>query len=108
MSAPVHKQVRLAGAVIDRKRHVCAFFNSEEEEYRVLMPFIKDGFDQGDRGLHFINPHVRAEHMRRLEQAGIDVAEAERQGQLEIRSWEDAPLQEGYFDQHRQLALIDC
>jgi hypothetical protein len=46
MSAPVHKQVRLAGAVIDRKRHVCAFFNSKEEAYRVLMPFIKEGFDQ--------------------------------------------------------------
>ena len=26
-------------------RHVCAFFNSDEEEYRVLIPFIKDGFN---------------------------------------------------------------
>jgi hypothetical protein len=26
-------------------RHVCAFFNSNEEEYRVLIPFIKDGFN---------------------------------------------------------------
>ncbi len=107
MSAPVHKQVRLAGAVIDRKRHVCAFFNSKEEKYRVLMPFIKEGFDQGDRALHFIDPRNRAEHLRRLEQAGIAVAEAERKGQLEIRPWEDAPLQEGHFDQHRQIALID-
>jgi hypothetical protein len=24
--------VRLAGAVLDRKRHVCAFFNSKAEE----------------------------------------------------------------------------
>jgi len=107
MSAPVHKQVRLAGAVIDRKRHVCAFFNSKEEGYRVLMPFIKEGFDQGDRALHFIDPRDRAEHLRRLEQAGIDVAEAERKDQLEIRPWEDAPLQQGHFDQHRQIALIE-
>ena len=107
MNATVDKQVRLAGSVLDRKRHVCAFFNSKEEEYRVLMPFIKEGFDQGDRALHIIDPRNRAEHLRRLEQAGIDVAEAERKDQLEIRPWEDAPLQEGHFDQHRQIALID-
>jgi hypothetical protein len=107
MSATVHKQVRLAGSVIDRKRHVCAFFNSKQEEYRVLMPFIKEGFDQGDRALHIIDPRNRAEHLRRLEQAGIDVAEAERKDQLEIRPWEDAYLQEGHFDQYRQIALID-
>jgi hypothetical protein len=107
MSAPVPKQVRLAGSVLDRKRHVCAFFNSNEEKYRVLMPFIKEGFDQGDRALHIIDPRHRAEHLRRLGQAGIDVAEAERKDQLEVRPWEDAYLQEGHFDQHRQVALID-
>jgi len=107
MSAPVHKQVRLAGAVIDRERHVCAFFNSKEEQYRVLMPFIKEGFDQSDRAVHIVDPRNRAEHLRRLERAGIDVAEAERKDQLEIRPWEDAHLQEGHFDQHRQIALIE-
>jgi len=107
MSTTVPKQVRLAGAVIDRKRHVCAFFHSKEEEYRVIMPFIKEGLDQGERALHFIDSRNRAEHLRRLEQAGIDVAEAERKDQLEIRPWEDAHLQDGHFDQHRQIALID-
>src|SRR5258708_20131652 len=107
MNATVDKQVRLAGSVLDRKRHVCAFFNSKEEEYRVLMPFIKEGFDQGDRSLSFIDPRNRAEHVRRLEQAGIDVPDAERTNQLEIRPWEDARLQEGHFDQHRQIALLD-
>src|SRR5258708_38173902 len=28
---------------LGKTRHVCAFFNSDEEEYRVLLPFIKDG-----------------------------------------------------------------
>jgi MEDS: MEthanogen/methylotroph, DcmR Sensory domain len=57
--------------------------------------------------MHIIDPRHRAEHLRRLEQAGIDVAEAEGKEQLEIRLWEDAHLQEGYFDQHRQIALIE-
>ena len=104
MSNP--KQVRLAGSVLDRSRHVCAFFHSKEEEYRVLLPFIKEGFDQGDRAFHIVNPQHRPEHLRRLREAGIDVTEAQRKGQLEVRRWEDAYLQDGHFDQNRMLALL--
>jgi len=101
------KQVRLAGSVLDRSRHVCAFFHRKEEEYRVLLPFIKEGFDQGDRAFHIIDPRHRPEHLRRLQEVGIDVAEAERKGQLEVRRWEDAYLRDGHFDQNRMLALIE-
>src|SRR6516164_4224537 len=104
MSHP--KQVRLAGSVLDRSRHACAFFHSKEEEYRVLLPFIKEGFDQGDRAFHIVDPQHRPEHLRRLREAGIDVTEAQRKGQLEVRRWEDAYLQDGHFDQNRMLALL--
>ena len=106
MSHP--KQVRLAGSVLDRSRHVCAFFHRKEEEYRVLLPFIKEGFDHGDRAFHITDPRHRAEHLRRLHEAGIPVAEAERKGQLEVRRWEDAYLRDGHFDQNRMLTLIEA
>jgi hypothetical protein len=105
MSNP--RQVRLAGSVLDRSRHVCALFHDKEEEYRVLLPFIKEGFDQGDRVFHMVDPRHRAGHLRRLQDAGIDVAEAERKGQLEVRRWEDAQFRDGHFDQHRMLALLE-
>ena len=101
------KQVRLAGSVLDRSRHVCAFFHRKEEEYRALLPFIKEGFDQGDRAFHMVDPRHRADHLRRLQEAGIPVAEAERNGQLEVRRWEDAQLRDGHFDQNRMLALLE-
>jgi len=101
------KQVHLAGSVLDRKRHVCAFFHSKEEEYRVLMPYIKEGFDQGDRAFHIIDQHRRQDHARRLQDAGIDVAAAQDNEQLVVRYWEDAYLKDGYFDQHRQIALFE-
>ncbi len=101
------KQVRLAGATLDRSRHVCAFFNSKEEEYRGLLPFIKEGFGQGDKAFHIVSPGHRPEHLRRLEQEGIDVAAAQQRRQLEVWPWEDAYLREGHFDQNRMLALIE-
>ena len=100
-------EVRLAGTALGRSRHVCAFFHSKEEEYKVLLPFIKEGFEQGDRAFHIVDPDDhRPEHLRRLEQAGIAVAEAERKGQLEVRRWQDAYMREGHFDQNRMLGLI--
>lgn len=101
------RQVRLAGAVLGRARHVCAFFNSKDEEYRVLLPFIKEGFDQGDKAFHIVKDDDRREHRRRLQDVGIAVEDRERAGQLEIRRWEDAYLRDGHFDQNQMLALIE-
>jgi hypothetical protein len=98
--------IRLAGSVLRRSRHVCAFFHSKEEEYRVLMPFIKDGFEKGDRAFHVVDPNHRPAHLRRLEREGIDVTNAEATGQLEVRRWRDAYIEDNYFDQYRMIGTI--
>jgi hypothetical protein len=98
--------IRFAGSVLRTHRHVCAFFNSADEEYRVMLPFIKDGFERGEKAFHIVDPTLRAEHLRRLESAGIDVTAAQQSGQLELRNWSDAYLQDGHFDQDRMLALL--
>jgi hypothetical protein len=101
------REVHLAGEVLDLTWHICAFFNNRKESYRVLLPFIKEGFEHGNRAAHILDPREREEHLRRLQQAGIDVAQAVQKGQLVIRSWDNAHLQEGYFDADRQIALIE-
>jgi hypothetical protein len=98
--------VRLAGSVLSRPCHVCAFFHSKEEEYRVLMPFIKEGFERGDRAFHVVDPRHRDEHLQRLKREGIEVAEAEDTGQLEVRPWQEAYLKDNHFDQFRMIETI--
>lgn len=101
-ASPVH----LAGSVLSKSRHVCAFFHSKEEEYRILMPFIKDGFEIGDRAFHVVDPELRASHLTRLEEEGIDVAGAQARGLLEVRRWQEAYIQGDYFDQYRMIGTI--
>jgi hypothetical protein len=72
--------ISFAGSQLAETRHVCAFFNSDEEEYRVLLPFIKDGFECGHKAVHVVNAHQRSDHMKRLMAAGIDPEAAERSG----------------------------
>jgi hypothetical protein len=98
--------VHLAGSALDRKRHVCAFFHTKEEEYRVLLPFILEGFASGDKAFHIVDPQHREAHMQRLRQGGIDTAAAERSGALRVIPWEEAYLRGGHFDQDAMLALI--
>ena len=101
------KPVHLGGAVLERSRHVCAFFNSRQEEYAALIPFIREGFEHGDKAYHIVESSHRPMHRKVLQDAGIDTAAAEAHGQLDIRAWEDAYLRDGHFSQTRMLALIE-
>ena len=106
-SSESSQPIRIAGSVLGTQRHVCAFFHSPDEEYRVLLPFIKEGFERGEKAFHIVDPKLRVEHARWLASAGIDVDEAEKSGQFELRNWADAYLRDGHFDQDRMLALIE-
>ncbi|HLK61026.1 MAG TPA: MEDS domain-containing protein [Chthonomonadaceae bacterium] len=103
MTQPIH----LAGAELGPVRHVCAFFHHADEEYRVLLPFIKEGIERGEKAFHIVDPAQRADHLRRLQAGGIPTETAEAKGQLEVRRWQDAYLRDGHFDQNKMLALIE-
>jgi len=98
--------IHLAGTTLDRYRHVCAFFHSRDEEYKVLLPFIKEGIERHEKAFHIVDPALRHDHVHRLKEAGIDVTTCESSGQLEVCRWEEAYLRQGHFDQHAMLALI--
>ena len=99
--------IPFAGSQIDQTRHVCAFFNSPDEEYRVLLPFIKDGFQCGQKAIHIVNRDQRQDHLQRLTAAGIDTAVAEQSGQLEIRTDTEIYLPEGRFDADRMISAFE-
>lgn len=86
--------------------HACAFFNGRDEEYELLLPFSKAAAEAGDRLFQVVDKEHLSERRSRLASAGIDVLEAERKGQLEIRPWEEAYLREKRFDQNAMLELI--
>ena len=99
--------VPLAESVLGPHSHVCVFYNSQEEEYRVLLPFIKQGFEKGDKTFHIIDERNRPEHLRRLQEAGIEESGGESEGRVEVQGWADAHLRPGWFDQHAMLALAE-
>jgi hypothetical protein len=104
---PIDQPIHFAGTTLGKQRHICALFYSDEQEYRVLLPFIREGLERGERAFHVVDPNLRDRHLKHLQAAGIDTQAEEHHGQLEVRRWQDAPLRDGRFDQHRMIAQIE-
>lgn len=102
-TAPIH----FAGSQLAECRHVCAFFNDDDEAYRVLLPFITEGFYCNHKAVNVVNPGQDVAHRQRLTAAGIDVAGAERNGQFELRINTDIYLRDGHFDPDRMLSVFE-
>src|SRR5258707_6828215 len=106
MSA-MQRSVRLFGEHLpDEGMHICTFFRTSAEKYHVLMPFVREGMEQGDRAFHIVNPSLRSVHTQHIAEAGIDAARAEGEGQLEIIRWDEAPLRGGSFNESAMLSLL--
>ena len=98
---------RLPWPISDRHRHVCGFFRTPEEEYAVMLPFIQEGVDAGDKIWYIVDPSLMESHMDALSTAGMDPNALRKDGRLEVRPWEQAHLAPGYFDQDAMLSLVD-
>jgi hypothetical protein len=101
------KPIRLVGAALGNRDHVCAFFNNRDEEYEILTPFIKEGIELGEKAIHTIDPMRRNDHFKRLNSSGIDIESATRSGQFELRDWTNTHLRDGGCDLPGTLALFE-
>jgi hypothetical protein len=101
------RSAQFTGSVLGPHRHICAFFNSIDEQHRVLQPFITDGFADGDKAFHYVDPERQEEHLGWLAGAGINVPEAMGTGQLEVQPWQDSTLRGGRFDLNTWLATFE-
>ena len=50
--------IPFAGSMLGAYRHVCAFFSSPQEEYGILLPFVRDGLKRGERAIMSSPPHT--------------------------------------------------
>jgi DcmR-like sensory protein len=76
MTSPKAASIPFAGSKLGQHRHVCAFFNTPEDEYRIMLPFMLEGVTHGDRVFHTTNSWVRDDCLARLRANGVDVDSA--------------------------------
>ena len=102
-SAEKKYSVRFAGSELGAHCHICGFFRNPEEKYHLLLPFIKEGFERGEKAFHIVDPTKRQAHLRQLGLAGINTALAEEKGQLELQDWDQFYFPDGRFNEARTV-----
>jgi hypothetical protein len=99
-------KINFAGLGLNGNRHLCAFFHSEDEEFRAVLPFMVDGLAAGEKVLYIVNAARIEEHRRRLTAARIDLQAAEQSGQLEVIAWPPV-VKDGTTSKPDQAKMID-
>jgi hypothetical protein len=100
------RKLRSWEAVFNGDHHVCAFFHNKDEEFRTLAPWTLEGLAAGEKSIHIVGAKLQELFKQRLTEAGVDVAAAERSGQLEVTSWPADPHR-GILDQDGAIEMID-
>jgi hypothetical protein len=98
-----HESVHLCGQDVPRPGHICAFFDSREEEYEVLLPYLKQGVDAGEDVLNVIDGSRLDDHRSRLGNAGI----RHDLGQVSVASSDETYLSGGRFDIDRMARFVE-
>jgi len=97
------RKIDFAGTVLNGNRHLCAFFHSEEEEFRALLPFMVDGLAAGEKVIYLVNGNDIEEHRRRLKAGGVDLEAVEQSGQLDVVGWPPSVRDGDAIDQAKSV-----
>ena len=77
--------------------HVCGFFDSEDERYEVILPYMKEGLENHEEVLNILESTSFPDHYERLSNAGIPVDKKLATGELKVLSADETYLKGGYF-----------
>lgn len=99
-------RIRLCGEDVDRPGHICAFFESRDEVFGTLVPYIQQGLDRGEQVMSIVDERRRSEHLRRLEAEGIPVDSAIESDRLHVLTVQETYLKGGSFDGDAMYSLL--
>jgi hypothetical protein len=101
------RKTTICGQRLTGTMHICAFVDSRDQQYEILLPFLREGVECRDCLLNIVAPERRADHLMRLRGAGIEDGRLAQDEQLMLLTFEDAYLKDGYFSVERMLGVVE-
>ena len=97
----------ICGEVHTAPMHICGFFDSEDDRYEVILPYLKEGLENNEEVLNILESTSYTNHCQRLQDAGIPVSEKLATSQLKILSANETYLRGGSFAADRMYDLVE-
>jgi hypothetical protein len=101
------KPVTICGQDLPAASHVCAFFDSREQQSDVLVPYFKEGLANGEQVVSIFDAEANPRHAASLSAGGIDVGCATAARQLRLMTTGESYLQGGGFDAERMFGMVE-
>ncbi len=103
----IQQPLTICGETLHAPIHICAFFDSRDEQYEVILPYMKEGLANQEKVVNILESACHHEHCERLANAGIPVKEKLGTGQLNVLASEDTYLKGGSFAAEKMLKLLE-
>lgn len=99
----------ISSAIITLKPHdhLCLIYESREEQYAAVIPYIKTGLERNEKCLYIIDESSFEDVRSALQAAGVEVDQALRRGALLILTKQDTYLKDGAFNPDRMMAVLE-
>ena len=78
--------------------HLCLIYETQEEQFAAVIPFIKIGLERGERCVYVVDDNTAAMVIDGMKGAGMDVERAVESGKLCILSKQETYLKHADFD----------
>ncbi len=101
-----HRTVTLCGRSLPEPGHICAFFNSRNQEYDILSPYYQEGIELDEEVINIVDAERSRDHVARLQAHGIDVDKAAESGRLRVLTSEETYTKGGKFGAERMYELL--
>jgi hypothetical protein len=100
------EHVTLCGKELHGVRHMCAFFDTRDQQYELLVPYLLEGLQRGDRIFNILDSKRHAEDAARLESAGVPIRSAIASDQYKMLASEDTYVAGGAFVMERMCEMV--
>ncbi len=97
----------VCGESLSAPMHICGFFDSKEQQYEVIMPYIKEGLDNNEKVINILEGHRHKEHCGCLSNNGIPLAGKLATGQLEVLASEKTYYEGGSFAAKKMYEMLE-
>ncbi|MBA3936592.1 MAG: MEDS domain-containing protein [Planctomycetes bacterium] len=110
MNSPSHRpsrSVNVSGRALTPPRHICCFFDSRNQQYETLVPYVLDGLANGEKVLMVMDSEFLDDHHARLRSGGVAVDAAQANGHLCSHCTDTTYLAGGSFEKARMYRMLE-
>src|SRR5690349_1841931 len=105
---PTLHPVTVCGRKLSQAAHICAFFDSEQQEYDCLVPYFEEGLAQGEQIVTIRDAEKLGAHRRDLEtRMSRNVRELIAGDQMRFVASEETYLKEEFFSAGRMGLMLE-